>query len=220
MRARWIVLLSFLTSLSPAGAAEALWTSRDYLNLYFQHHNGKVPLPHLRETKQKALFDHLVDPRNISAIVEAPIPVDEKLRQLRIILATLGSYRASYNIAVAVGEPVAQELASVQAYSLSVAAALARMMPQPGGADAAHAARATLVEGTIEAVGESERYSPAQSALIAEAIAAYYPVIAGGLSNEDRDRLRAEVTGLGAKGITVSQRAAIARMKQAVTEAP
>ena len=104
------------------------WTSSDYVDLYFRHYNGRVPLPHLRDEAQKALFSHLIDPANIALIVEAPVSNDEKLRQLRIILAVLGAYRAAYNVAVIVGEPLAQELTLVQVHTLEVADAVAKLV--------------------------------------------------------------------------------------------
>ena len=110
-----------------ARADESQWSSRDYVDLYFRHYNGHVPLPHLREEAQKVLFNHLVDPANITRIEGAPISDDEKLRQLRIILAVLGSYRAAYNVAVIVGEPLVAELTEVQAYSLQVTGAVANL---------------------------------------------------------------------------------------------
>ena len=78
---------------------------------------------------QKALFNHLIDPGNITRIEQAPVSNDEKLRQLRIILAMLGSYRAAYNVAVIVGEPLQQELTLVQVHTLEVAAAVAKTSP-------------------------------------------------------------------------------------------
>ena len=73
MRASWIVRLCLGLAIATvvAKADEAHWTSRDYVDLYFRHYNGRVPLPHLRDEAQKALFNHLIDPGNITRIVEA-----------------------------------------------------------------------------------------------------------------------------------------------------
>ncbi len=162
-------------TITAAKADDSPWTSRDYVDFYFRHYNGHVPLPHLRDETQKALFNHLIDPGNITRIEQAPVSNDEKLRQLRIILAILGSYRAAYNVAVIVGEPLQQELTLVQVHTLEVAAAVARLIKSGDGAATAWA---TLVEGVIISVGDSETYSPAQRTLMANAITLHYPAIA------------------------------------------
>ena len=110
MRASGIAWLCLALTLTAARAEDSPWTSRDYVDFYFRHYNGHVPLPHLRDEAQKALFKHLIDPGNITRIAQTSVSNDEKLRQLRIILAVLGSYRAAYNVAVIVGEPLQQEL--------------------------------------------------------------------------------------------------------------
>ena len=97
-------------SASAASAGGEPWTSDSYVNLYFRHYGGWVPLPHLRQPESKALFDQLVDFANITRIEQAPLSEAEKLRQLRVILALLGAYRAAYNNAVLVGEPLEEEL--------------------------------------------------------------------------------------------------------------
>ncbi len=178
MRASGCVWLCLVLTITAARAEDSQWTSRDYVDFYFRHYNGHVPLPHLRDETQKALFNHLIDPGNITRIEESPASDDEKLRQLRIILAILGSYRAAYNVAVIVGEPLQQELTLVQIHSLEVAAAVARRIEMSPENDGAATAWATLVEGVIMSVGDQKLYSPAQSILMAEAITLHYPAIA------------------------------------------
>ena len=172
MRASLFVRLCLCLALATAAAKaeEAGWTSRDYVDLYFRHYNGRVPLPHLRDTVQKALFNHLVDPANITRIETAPISNEEKLRQLRIILAVLGAYRAAYNVAVIVGEPLEQELTLVQVHSLEVAEAVAKLVRLSPADEGSSTAWATLVEGVIESVGDRKVYSPAQSAIMAGSV--------------------------------------------------
>lgn len=184
MLVRLCLGLALATAVARAG--EAQWSGSDYLNSYFRHYNGHVPLPHLRDAVQKALFKHLVDPANITHIEAAPVSDDEKLRQLRIILAVLGSYRAAYNVAVIVGEPLVEELAEVQVFSLEVTAAAAKLLP---GDDGASSAWTTLVEGVIDEIGNTQRYSPEQRVILADAIAKHYPVIAKVLPGGDRLRL-------------------------------
>jgi hypothetical protein len=196
--------LALVLATVAAKADETRWTSRDYVDLYFRHYNGHVPLPHLRDETQKALFNHLVDPDNISRIEQASVSNDEKLRQLRIILAVLGAYRAAYNVAVIVGEPLEEELTLVQVHTLEVADAVAKLVrgsPDDWGSSTAWA---TLVEGVIESVGDSKRYSPIQRTVMADAIILHYPAIAAVLSENERRRLDGELK----------------QMKQALSAAP
>lgn len=205
MRTAIVVLSLGLALATPAASAgESQWTSRDYVDFYFRHYNGHVPLPHLRDSAQKALFKHLVDPGNITRIEQAPVSNDEKLRQLRIILAILGSYRAAYNVAVIVGEPLLQELTLVQVHTLEVADAVAKLVRLSHADEGASTAWATLVEGVIESVGDSKRYSSIQRTAMADAITLHYPAIAAVLSGTERHRLDE----------------ALKRMKQALTAAP
>jgi hypothetical protein len=189
MRAPLTVCLGLALATSSAQAGDSQWTSRDYVDFYFRHYNGHVPLPHLRDAAQEALFKHLIDPGNISRIEQAPVSNDEKLRQLRIILAILGAYRAAYNVAVIVGEPLQQELTLVQVHTLEVAAAVAKLVRLSPADEGSSTAWATLVEGVVEAVGASKRYSPAQRAILANAVTLHYPAIAAILSENERHRL-------------------------------
>lgn len=204
MRASWCVWLCLVLTITAARAEDSQWTSRDYVDFYFRHYNGHVPLPHLRDEKQKALFKHLIDPGNITRIEESPASDDEKLRQLRIILAILGSYRAAYNVAVIVGEPLQQELTLVQVHTLEVADAVAKLVRLSQADEGASTAWATLVEGVIESVGDSKRYSSIQRAVMADAVILHYPAIAAVLSENERRRLDE----------------ALKRMKQALPAAP
>lgn len=193
MSASWIARLCLGLGLALATAAakadEARWTSHDYVDLYFRHYNGRVPLPHLRDEAQKALFNHLIDPANITRIETTPISNEEKLRQLRIILAVLGAYRAAYNVAVIVGEPLRQELTLIQVHSLEVADAVAKLVRLSPADEGSSTAWATLVEGVIGSVGDSKVYSLAQSAIMADAVTLHYPAIAAVLAEDDRHRL-------------------------------
>jgi hypothetical protein len=220
MRASWRVWLCLALTITAARAQESQWTSRDYVDFYFRHYNGHVPLPHLRDETQKALFNHLIDPGNITRIEESPASDDEKLRQLRIILAILGAYRAAYNVAVLVGEPLQQELTLVQVHTLEVAAAVARLMRTSPGSDSATTAWATLVEGVITSVGDQKLYAPAQSILMADAITLHYPAIAAVLPREERARLRARALKLDDASGNEVLHEAIRRMKLAFEAAP
>jgi hypothetical protein len=199
-----------------ARADTSPWTSSDYVDLYFRYYNGHAPLPHLREKAQKALFNHLIDPGNISRIEAAPVSTDEKLRQLRIILAVLGACRGAYNAAVIIGEPLEQELTLVQVHSLEVADAVAGLTQKSAHDPGSPTAWATLVGGVIESVGEGARYSPAQSAVMANALSLHYPAISAVLPEDERRRLRKQVLNLSNAGNDAALREALARMKRAV----
>ena len=205
--------LALALTAAAARADEAQWTSSDYVDQYFRYYNGHEPLPHLRDEKSKALFNHLIDPGNITSIEATPISDSEKLRQLRIILSVMGSYRAAYNAAIIVGEPLAEELTEVEVYNLEVTGAVADLMRISPDGDGAAPAWATFVEGVIEEVGNTNRYSPEQSATMADAIAKYYPAIAAALTEDERRRIRAK-----AQKLDDTDRDALKRMKRAVLQ--
>ena len=179
-----------------AQAGTKPWAGSDYVDLYFRIYNGQVPLPHLRDEKQKALFDHLIDSENLARIQSASVPAAEKLRQLEIIFATLGAYRAHYNYAVVVGEPLEQELAMIQAYQLQVLGSMAKLSPNSGLTGASHASWATLMSGVISSVANRKIYSPRQNAIMADAFARNYSAIAAALTSDERNLVRAEVSNL------------------------
>ncbi len=189
MRASWCVWLCLALATTAVRAEDSQWTSRDYVDFYFRHYNGHVPLPHLRDEMQKTLFNHLIDPGNITRIEQAPVSNDEKLRQLRIILAVLGAYRAAYNVAVIVGEPLQQELTLVQVHTLEVADAVAKLVRLSHADEGSSTAWSTLVEGVIESVGDSERYSSVQRTIMADAVTLHYPAISAVLPWDERHRL-------------------------------
>jgi hypothetical protein len=193
-----IALWIFASSVASAGAAS--WASNDYVDLYFRIYNGQVPLPHLRDAKQKVLFSHLVDPENLENLVSAPVSVAEKRQQLEIILASLSAYRSRYNYAIFVGEPLEQELALVQAYELQVLAAMAGLQPTSQHAAPSHPSWTTLIAGVIDGVENRKTFSATQSAIMADAITRNYPAIAVALSAGDRKLIRAEALKLGIAG--------------------
>ena len=183
-----------------AWAGPVPWASNDYVDLYFRIYNGQVPLPHMRDAKQNALFNHLIAPENLASIAAAAVSDDEKRQQLEIILASLSAYRSRYNYAIFVGEPLQQELAMVQAYQLQVMGCLARLSPHGIKAGDSHPAWTTLIGGVIDAVENRTTYSPSQSFIMADAIVRNYPVIALALSAGDRNLVRAEVLKLDHAG--------------------
>ena len=71
MRDSWWAWMCLALAVTAARAEESQWSSRDYVDFYFRHYNGHVPLPHLRDETQKDLFRHLTDPGNITRIQRA-----------------------------------------------------------------------------------------------------------------------------------------------------
>jgi hypothetical protein len=216
------IALAVFFCLSPlaAPAGDGIWTESEYLDLFFRHYNGHAPLPHLRNTVQKALFDHLIDPGNITRITSSSAAPEQKLNELRMILALLGAFRAEYNTAVIVGEPLEQELTLVQAYTLSVAAAAAGMMRTAHDDGAGTSSWTTMLEGMIQSVGERERYTPAQSIVLAKALTLNYPEIARVLPPRDRERLIREARKLRLDDGQPQLTEAIVRMTDALNGSP
>ena len=130
----------------------------------------------------------------------------------------LGAYRAAYNSAVIVGEPLEEELTLVQAYTIQVAGHVATLLRKSPESQGSTAAWATLVEGIIVSVGDNAHYSPEQSAILADAIAMHYPAIAALLPENERNRIRAQVLLLDDASSNTKLHEARERMKRAVLQ--
>jgi hypothetical protein len=171
------------------------WSSRNYVDFYFAHFNGNRALPHLRTESTAKIFDRIVDQENISRILSSPSTAEEKRRNLAIILATMGEIRAAYNYAVFVGEPLQEELARVQAFTLFVMdSAVGLERPRP---DCSSACR-TALGGVIESLSAHGIFSREQILSLAEALERYYPSIAPVLSSGERNDLRAQISRIAA----------------------
>lgn len=211
-----IALSVWTASIMPACASG--WTSADYVALYFQHYNGQVPLPHLRNSKQRVLFNHLVDPQNLARILAAPGSEEDKLRELRLILSTLGGFRAAYNFAVVVGEPLQQELTLVQAFMLSVASALAGLEQHSSERVEVATMRMTLLTDVIASIGDSSRYTALQRTTLADAVTRNYPAIAAVLDSSQRRRLSAQAGALQSDPDDPALLHALTRMQQTMQQ--
>ena len=214
------LLLTMFFSLTPVQSMAGCWTSQNYVDLYFRRFNGSVPLPHLRSAEQKVLLQHLIAPCNLTEIVQSTRSADQKLMELRIILASIGAYRSAYEVAVMVGEPLEQELALVQAYSLQAAEAAVGVSRTPMELHSTHAAWATMVAGVLDSIADTARYSPGQGLILAEAVARHYPAIASVLPEGDRQRLASKARDLDVKVSNTALQRAVAYMKNVVATAP
>jgi hypothetical protein len=201
-----IIVIACLGWLGPAGTAWAdqaahfppanqPWSARNYVDFYFAHVNGNRALPHLRTESTAKIFDRIVDQENISQILSSPSTAEEKRRNVAIILATMGEIRGAYNYAVFVGEPLQEELARVQAFTLYVMGnAVGLESPRP---DCSSACR-TALHGVIEALSPQGIFSREQILSLAEALERHYPSIAPVLSSEERNELRAQISRIAA----------------------
>jgi len=175
--------------------ADQPWSARNYVDFYFAHFNGNRALPHLRTESTAKVFDRIVDQENISRILTSPSTAEEKRRNLAIILATMGEIRAAYNYAVFVGEPLQEELARVQAFTLLVMdSAVGLERPRP---DCSSACK-TALHGVIESLSAHAIFSREQILSLAEALERHYPSIGSVLSPEERKALEAQISRIAA----------------------
>src|SRR6185295_5288700 len=175
--------------------ADQPWSARNYVDFYFAHFNGNRALPHLRTESTARIFDRIVDHENISRILSSPSTADEKRRNVAIILSTLGEIRSAYNYAVFVGEPLQEELARVQAFTLFVMDnAVGLESPRPECSSACR----TALRGVIESLSAHGIFSTEQILSLAEALEKHYPSIAPVLSSGERKDLRAQISRIAA----------------------
>jgi hypothetical protein len=175
--------------------ADQPWSARNYVDFYFAHFNGNRALPHLRTESTAKIFDRIVDQENISRILSSPSTAEEKRRNLAIILATMGEIRAAYNYAVFVGEPLQEELARVQAFTLLVmGSAVGFERPRP---DCSSACK-TALRGVIESLSAHAIFSREQILSLAEALETHYPSIGPLLAEDERRALKAQISRIAA----------------------
>jgi hypothetical protein len=170
------------------------WSARHYVDFYFAHYNGNRALPHLRTATTARVFERLVSRDNIARILADPAPKEQKRQLLGVILATLGEIRAAYNYAVFVGEPLQEELARIQAFTLFVMdSAVALAEPRPDCS-----ACTTALGGVVESLSARDTFSKGQILALSEALQVHYPGISPVLSPRQRRELRAQVSRLAA----------------------
>jgi hypothetical protein len=197
---------------SPAGP----WDGSQYVDFYFAHSNGHQALPHLRSEKGRALFLRLTDRDNVRRILAAPLPVAEKRRQIGLIAMATGAARGAYTLALAVGEPLAEEVIEVRAFNLFTASEAAGLDARAPGA----AAWTTALMDAAACLGEDTVYSPAQRARLAEAVTASLPRLGPLLSAEQRARIAETAGRLGAASGDPGLRGALAGLTLAIEDLP
>jgi hypothetical protein len=194
----WLASLTIIASADQVAhfpSADQPWSARNYVDFYFAHFNGNRALPHLRTESTARIFDRIVDQENISRILSGPLTAEEKRSNVAIILATLGEIRSAYNYAVFVGEPLQEELARVQAFTLFVMEnAVGLESPRPECSSACR----TALRGIIESLSAHGVFSTEQILSLAEALEKHYPSIAPVLSSGERKDLKAQISRIAA----------------------
>jgi hypothetical protein len=217
------VALALLLSTARAETGAALyppsdraWTKGDYVQFYFAHFNGNHALPHLRDAAMRAVFDRLVSAENLARLVGSPRPEAEKLADLRLMLSALGEIRAAYNISVLAGEPLSEELARVQIFTLT-ALALAMQVSDAAGA-APSRAWDTSVVGVVASLSEHDIYSSAQRLELADALSKQMQALRFALSERSKQRMMDQVGRLAARESDPTLRDSLKRLLLAVAE--
>ncbi len=194
----------------------AFWTVRQYTDFYFIHFNTHLALPHLRNPESRALFERLIDRSNIERIAATPATHQEKQSELRTILATMGSLRGSYNLAVMIGEPLQEELTQIQVFHLYLIGIVAELEE-----DLAHSrgspAMKTALLGVVRSLSEENVYSAAQIATLGDAAARRYPILSELFSEGERIELRDQIAALQAKQTEPRSSLALARLLATVS---
>lgn len=213
-------LAQSLAETDPAAAyppAQQPWSQRDYTDFYFVHWNGNNALPHLREEPARTVFGRMVDPGNITRILENSGSADVKYREMKLLLMALGEIRASYNYQVVMGEPLQEELARIQAFSLRVLrelVLLAARLDEPP----ANTAWTTTLLGIFQSLSERKVYSARQIAALSQSLADYYPALRPLLSEDDKKTLRAKLKRLAASELNPAAREAQSRLLDIMLE--
>lgn len=198
----WLVLPALL--LAPCAAladgpypdASRPWAASEYVNFLFGHTNGNQALPHLRSPASRAVFERLVDERNVTRIATADMPATEKLRQLGLIISVTGEARAAYNTAVMVGEPLTGELTRVQLFALETIAATRRVSQSAPEWTVSESAWQTTLLGVAQSLAERHVYSAAERRALADGILQTLPELGTLLTEEDALALASDLHAL------------------------
>lgn len=178
-------------------SATGPWSSEDYVQAIFAVQNGLVTLPREANPKTKALFDRLIDPGNIDALMAAPLSEAEKRRDILIMLSTTGEFRGRYGYAVALGDDVQSELVAIQIFRLNLIDRLASLhiaeektgcMVETDGENRCLSAIATIVSGTIDTLGEKQIFKNDQLVALSVALTRHLPAIRARLGVDERLR--------------------------------
>jgi|GEM_PF-2061823 len=221
---KWIMIVALQAGISGLTGTPAIagplpeypspatfWSGRQYTDFYFVHFNTHLALPHLRNPESRALFERMIDRDNVERIVSAPARRQDKQRELRMILATVGGLRGSYNLAVMIGEPLQEELTRVQVFQLYLIGVVAELEEDLTDASGNPAMKTALL-GVVHSLSQKDIYSPAQITALSDAVARRYPVLSELFSKSDRTRLRNRIVALQLRQTESQSRHALARL--------
>lgn len=167
--------------------ANGPWTSGDYVQAIFAVHNGDITLPRRGNPKTEALFDRLVDRGNIELLMASSRPIEEKSRQVLIILSATGEFRGRYGYAVALGDDVQNELVQIQIFRLYLIDRLTALdMLDRTASTRANSAIATALSGTLDTLAENHIFNQDQRVALGLALALHYPAIRTKLDGLER----------------------------------
>ncbi len=195
---------------------DAFWNERHYTDFYFVHFNTHLALPHLRNHESRAVFERLIDPANIERILADATARLEKQRRLRLILATMGNIRASYNLAVIIGEPLQEELTRVQVFHLYLVGVVADLEDNIASARGGPAMKTAWL-GVVRSLGEGDVYSPVQITALSDAAARRYLSIRELFTSRERTLLLGRIEALQAKQTASQSGLALSRLLATVS---
>lgn len=189
------------------------WTSGDYVSAIFAVQNGTITLPRRGNPKTEAFFDRLIDPANIDRLMAEAKPVDEKRRQILLILSTTGEFRGRYGYAVALGDDVQSELIEIQMFRLHL---MGRLVSLDNMQSRSSSAIATALLGTLDTLAEARNFPGGQVITLARMLATAYPAIRPGLAEPQHAAIAARLDGLLAGAADPALKAALAAAQAAV----
>lgn len=200
--ARTVFLLACLgLTAAPAFANPQLppvqgpWSPSDYVEAIFAVRNGVITLPRRGNPKTEAYFDRLVDSGNIDRLMAGPESMAEKRQRILLILSATGEFRGRYGYAVALGDDVQRELVDIQIFRLALIGRLALLADPEACCDAA---AATTLAGTLDTLAGAKIFPQNKLIVLAEALAASYPLIRPRLARPDQGAIDARLGHLAA----------------------
>jgi hypothetical protein len=191
----------------------------------FAVQNGLVTLPREANPKTKALFDRMVDPDNIDALMAAPLSQAEKRRDILLILSATGEFRGRYGYAVALGDDVQSELIALQVFRLNLIDRLASLdiaeeqtgcMVETDAENRCLSAIATIVSGTIDTLGDRQSFNSGQLIALSSALTRHFPAIRAKLSAQDQGRAAKQLQRIAANENDPALKSALAATLTAV----
>lgn len=154
------------------------WSSGDYVEAVFAVENGLITLPRQGNPKTVAFFDRLIDRSNVDIVMAAPLALEEKRRNILIILSVTGEFRGRYGYAVAVGDNVQGELVAIQIFRLYLIDQLATLDRQDDAERQRSAnAIATTLSGTLDTLAQGQLFTTDQLLALSSALERHYPAI-------------------------------------------